>query len=373
MKKIFSFTLMLLATLAIQASNINLHLTGCTSNADNPTEYTVEDDYAELYFTAEDGYAFDGWEVTVKHGETVLPVNDYESEIGYVYPDASYGYVFFIWYGDVTEDFDVTIVCQPASEGPAIPETFSAATFEEFTLEANSVYRPSTLQFGDNWLTSGGVVFSSRKEDWGSGYFGYSGIQVVNYANGTATGTDVYLPAATAAAEGENYATVNIMGLFSQVQFATTTLSGMLINNTAYNVNSFQHGDGYARPLAQGDWFKVTFTGLKDGVVTNSFDYYLADYRTAGAWTYVSDWTWVDLSSLGEINALQFALDGTDKGQWGLNTSSYFCFDNLGGEAPITAIRTNKAANQADKMLLNGQVVIRREGKLYNVAGQAIR
>lgn len=372
MKKLFTLSLMLVAAIVVSASNINLHLTGCTSNEGNPTEYTDEDYYAELYFTAEDGYTLDGWEVIVKQGETELPINDYASEVGYVYLEPSMGYVFFIWYGDFTEDFDVTIVCQEAGEGPAIPETFSAATFEEFTIAENSVYRPSTMEFGDNWLTSGGVVFSSRKEDWGSGYFGYSGIQVVNYANGTATGSDAYLPAATAAAEGENYATVNIMGLFAQIQFATTTLSGLLINNTAFNVNSFQNGDGYAHPLAQGDWFKVTFTGLKDGVVTNSLDFYLADYRTAGDWNYVSDWTWVDLSTLGQINALQFSLDGTDKSGGYLNTSAYFCIDNIGGEQTPTALY-NTTDIKVEKLLLNGQVVIRRGDRLYNAAGQIVR
>ena len=37
----------------------------------------------------------------------------------------------------------------------------------------------------------------------------------------------------------------------------------------------------------------------------------------------------MDLSGLGDIKELYFTMDGSDSGQWGLNTPSYFALDCL--------------------------------------------
>lgn len=138
MKKIFTlFAILLMASgMAFANGRINLHLTGCTSNEGNPTTYTEEDEGGvELYFTAEDGYTLKDWEVTVKHGETILPVNNYASLIGYVYldPNAA-GYVYFIWFDEFTDDFDVTINCKIAT-----PEVTLIANEEtEYALSSQS-------------------------------------------------------------------------------------------------------------------------------------------------------------------------------------------------------------------------------------------
>jgi len=44
----------------------------------------------------------------------------------------------------------------------------------------------------------------------------------------------------------------------------------------------------------------------------------------------VEDWTWVDLTSLGtQVVSLEFELTSSDVGEFGMNTPSYFLFDNL--------------------------------------------
>lgn len=397
MKKLFTLSLMLVAAIVVSASNINLHLTGCTSNAGNPTEYTDEDDYVELYFTAEDGYTLEGWEVTVKHGETVLPINDYASAIGYVYPDASYAYVFFIWYNEITEDFDVTIVCKEDTGLPVtLPETFSAASFEEatFALEADTVYRPASFVVDQkNWFVSGGVAAYTNVADWGTYGIGYSSTQIVNYASNAvvANFSDTYLPmAASAVAHGNNYASVNIMGAFEQIKLTKTTLSGMAVTNTAFNVNAILNGDymsveqeGTGLPFHQNDYFKLIIKGLDGDSVTGTVEFYLADYRTDGDWKYAENWQWIDLISLGEVDGLQFELESTKQNNFGMTTAAYFCMDNIGGQASEctlgamtnvtpTALR-NTTDTKVEKFLLNGQVVIRRGEHLYNTAGQIIR
>ncbi|MGN1239304.1 MAG: hypothetical protein ACI4TV_00345, partial [Paludibacteraceae bacterium] len=219
MKRIF-LLLSMFAALTVSATNqINLHLVGCTSNEGNPTEYDAEKG-AELYFTPDAGYTMTGAEVSVFHGETEIPLNDWTSEIGYVYYEASMNYLYFYWGGVVTADFEVYITCkEDTGISVVLPDTFSAATFEEFALAANSVYRPDSFEVGNNWLLSGAVAFNSSVADWGEYGLGYSGTQVVNYTKGFVVEdySDAYLPSAAGAAEGKNYASVNIMALFEQI------------------------------------------------------------------------------------------------------------------------------------------------------------
>ena len=44
----------------------------------------------------------------------------------------------------------------------------------------------------------------------------------------------------------------------------------------------------------------------------------------------IADWTYVDLSTLGKVDELHFALTGSRTGDYGLNTPAYFCIDDLG-------------------------------------------
>ncbi len=115
-------------------------------------------------------------------------------------------------------------------------------------------------------------------------------------------------------------------------QAATITVSntkgvnvkGFFFTNSSYLVNSVENGDDYAKKFETGkDYFKVTVTADNG----KSVDFYPADYRTGVK--VVKDWTWLDLSSLGRVKVLTFTFDGTDKGEWGLNTPLYVCIDDL--------------------------------------------
>ncbi len=109
-------------------------------------------------------------------------------------------------------------------------------------------------------------------------------------------------------------------------------VKSLQINNSTYvylTLKDGNDGSGIAkRPCGEGDWFKVTLTG-KNGVdTTGTVDYYLADFRDGK--TYICDtWTNVDLSALGAVTDIYFSFDGTDQGDWGLNTPAYTCIDNL--------------------------------------------
>lgn len=105
------------------------------------------------------------------------------------------------------------------------------------------------------------------------------------------------------------------------------------VNNTTYGVLVMKNGNSFTGgvPLADNDgWLLLTIEGFNvSGTSTGNVKFYLADFRTANSPGIVTDWTRVDLTSLGKVHKLAFTIDGSDKSGGWLNTPAYFCFDNL--------------------------------------------
>jgi hypothetical protein len=112
---------------------------------------------------------------------------------------------------------------------------------------------------------------------------------------------------------------------------------GMWVTNNAYAYYSMLDGDGFAKKFGgvsgdDPDYFLLTIKKYLNGALgPDSIDFYLADYRFANnALDYIVDeWTYVDLSPLGDADSLYFTLTSTDVGIFGMNTPSYFCIDDL--------------------------------------------
>jgi hypothetical protein len=79
------------------------------------------------------------------------------------------------------------------------------------------------------------------------------------------------------------------------------------------------------------DFFKLEIQGFRGTVATGSVDFFLADYRFAdNTQDYLVDqWARVNLSSLGAVDSLKFALSSSDLGQFGMNTPAYFAMDRI--------------------------------------------
>ena len=111
-----------------------------------------------------------------------------------------------------------------------------------------------------------------------------------------------------------------------------TTVQGFYANNTTYAALEMLNGSGFSRQFttASNDWFKLTIEGFDSGDGSlGTVDFLLADY-TGVTGSVVSDWTFVDLTSLGSnVSALGFSLSSTDNGSFGMNTPSYFAMDDL--------------------------------------------
>jgi viroplasmin and RNaseH domain-containing protein len=103
----------------------------------------------------------------------------------------------------------------------------------------------------------------------------------------------------------------------------------MYVTNSTYAYFSMKNGDQFAKKFGAGDWFKLAIKG-KDaaGNDTQALEVYLADFRN-GKSELLNQWKWVDLMGLGAVKSIHFELSSTDNGDWGMNTPSYFCLDDI--------------------------------------------
>lgn len=115
------------------------------------------------------------------------------------------------------------------------------------------------------------------------------------------------------------------------------TVNGFYITNTTYAYKSMRDGDMFAKKFGgvsgnDTDWFKVIIKGYKGGLLApDSVVSYLADFRFADNTkdTILKGWQWVNLLPLGKVDSLQFELNSSDTGAFGMNTPAYFAMDNF--------------------------------------------
>lgn len=214
------------------------------------------------------------------------------------------------------------------------------ATFEDVTDITSPVDGHMSVGTEDDddreFFTSGDYAFASGcMHDYDYWYwFGYANHTETKYetmddqwnniVGGGYDGSATYGVAFAAEFNGPCY--VTLLG-------EPAVVPGFYITNSSYAYTSITNGDGYAKKFEKGDWFKLTITGYDaDNNETGSKEYYLADLRDEATAYIINDWRYVDLSGLGKVAKIGFALSSTDGGSWGMNTPAYFCFDNFGAE-----------------------------------------
>ncbi|MHC4582419.1 MAG: DUF4465 domain-containing protein, partial [Planctomycetota bacterium] len=213
------------------------------------------------------------------------------------------------------------------------------ADFEDLALTGESYWNGSDRSGG---FVSGAAYFSNNyNADWSS----WDGFSYSNVTDSATQGMDAQYSAIAGAGQGgsANYA----IGYVGWTSPPAVTLSnpgvvgGLYVTNCSYPYHAMQDGDLFSKKFggAAGDdpdFFILTITG-KDagGTVTGAVDFYLADYRSAdNSADYIVDmWQYVDLTSLGVVETLEFSLSSSDVGDWGMNTPAYFAIDTLIGQA----------------------------------------
>ena len=261
-------------------------------------------------------------------------------------------------------------------------EAPSAATFEEIALQPESAYNGAGVegetvtdiygsQVTKSKFVSGGYQFTTLyNAAWGS----WSGFAVSNEtATVYATYADQYRSCVGHGHDGSsNYAVVfpSAMGEAVEPVDGPKTINGMYVTNSAWNVNAYTVGGGMTPgAFTTGDWCKLTITGTHADESTATMDVYLADYRSENAAEhyYIDQWQWIDLSGLGEVKSLTFAISSSRNNEWGMTTPGYFCIDDFDGQADGTldihpsASAGFTAANEAQRFTIDGKRINARQ------------
>ena len=149
----------------------------------------------------------------------------------------------------------------------------------------------------------------------------------------------------------------------------------MYVTNICYVLNSLVYGDGYNPPANDTTTFHIVAIGQDANgheISRTTFALY------NGQDSLLTDWQKWDLSVLGEVVSVGFNLVGSADlyGDWGLNAPAYFAYDDVAVRFPKdgTALPNSPIASSpnSQKVLCNGQLLILRDGKTYNMMGQSL-
>lgn len=212
----------------------------------------------------------------------------------------------------------------------------TVSTAENIVL-ANESYWNGSDQTGG--VSSGNAYFPSTYDSafayWSSGW-----------AVSNRTDSDVVASSSAqlyTSAAGSGYQSTNyfVGQQFSIIRLTGTAaggvVSGMYVTNSAFAYNSMTFGDAFGKQFGgpsgnDPDWFKILVRKYYNGQLSaDSVEFYLADYRFANnAQDYiVRNWTWVDLTSLGNCDSIEVEVLSSDVGSFGINTPTFYCIDNF--------------------------------------------
>ncbi len=212
--------------------------------------------------------------------------------------------------------------------------------FEDLVLSPDSYWNGAPNNGTNTFVSQGFTFYNNFDNSWGVDV--WSGFAYSNKTDTTTPGyTNQYSAAAGSGAGGSaNYAVsfVDAWGSPPRIDVpAGVSLVSAAVTNTTYAYLSMRDGDSFAKKFGGSsgddpDWFKLTIVGkdLAENLIA-SVEFYLADFRFSdNALDYIlNTWAAVDLSPIASARILEFALDSSDVGAWGMNTPAYFALDNI--------------------------------------------
>jgi len=209
-------------------------------------------------------------------------------------------------------------------------------TFEELDPGQEGYWNGSD---GSEGFSSGNAFFSNNFTDWGGGITSWSGFAYSNHSDRSTPGfgNQYSCYAGGGAGKSEMFAIITIGDTLT---FAIPERVDLIsVSNSTYTALSMKNGDVFAKKFggedgSDPDFFHLIITGLDEaGQVMGTLTVALADFTSENASEdYISNsWTELPLFALGFVKKLAFSFDSSDKGDWGINTPTYACIDNISG------------------------------------------
>ena len=180
------------------------------------------------------------------------------------------------------------------------------------------------------WTDEATKLHSELTKAWG-GKYGYAegGIAISNYVdNNIEEHKDYYHQLAVPSGNGsKNFCVVYCNASISFADKSSHKLASMQVSPTTWLLGVEKSGDKTAKALTgKDDYAKIIMTGLSANAdTTGVVEFFLVKGGKA-----VEGWSKVNLNALGEVSSVSFAMDSSDKSDWGgINTPAYFAFDNV--------------------------------------------
>ena len=267
----------------------------------------------------------------------------------------------------------------------------AAAWANVINLELNDPINPATIEYSDlgiwtgtyddanyTWLEFGGDygefmlshLIDGEGASWGGYYWdgftiakggdtadygqpGSSGSWTTNFGGCMAGGGCVINADGTVSADPAQpylvayYSSWAVEGPSNQVMFVdkdgnmTFEPVGVYVCNHPWPYYGCLHGDGLGRAFEEGDYFELTAHGVDAEGNETTVSMNLVEF-TDGELKAANDWTFFDLSSLGEVVSVYFTMNSTDVGDYGINTATYFCMDKFQVKGDDSGVQTGE-------------------------------
>jgi len=204
-------------------------------------------------------------------------------------------------------------------------------TFEEVTLNNLGYWNGSDNSGG---FTSGNAFFPNSYTDFGDGLYSWIGFACSNHTDKNTAGWLNQYSSWTGegANMSEKYA---VLYQGDTIVFTVPErLESMQVSNSTYAAITMQNGDEFAKKFGPEDYFHLIIRGIDDeGNSTGVAKVGLADFTSEDSNLYYisNQWNLIKLDHLGVVKKLAFRFESSDIGDWGINTPSYACIDNIKG------------------------------------------
>ena len=183
--------------------------------------------------------------------------------------------------------------------------------------------------------------------------------------------------------DGSSYNRTEELSALTFYDEVPRVIDHMYINISTYLLKCVLGGNSLTEPLGEEDWVKIVASGWDaDGKMTGSSVFVLCEGSSKNI---VTEWTKWDLSELGEVVSVQFNVTGSNDNGYGFSQPAYFAYDNVavrfpkentgneGGGVTTDITNTPSPITNCQKILHHGQLLIVRDGKVYNANGMMLK
>ena len=183
--------------------------------------------------------------------------------------------------------------------------------------------------------------------------------------------------------DGSSYNRTEELSALTFYDEVPRVIDHMYINISTYLLKCVLGGNSLTEPLGEEDWVKIVASGWDaDGKMTGSSVFVLCEGSSKNI---VTEWTKWDLSELGEVVSVQFNVTGSNDNGYGFSQPAYFAYDNVavrfpkentgneGGGVTTDITNTPSSITNCQKILHHGQLLIIRDGKVYNANGMMLK